>query len=982
MKIIMFDTLIIECTNLYLSIFQVVYVPCGCCDLGNMFDTAGTGTLSVLDNNRQTDAVKKIDTVFYVYKNSIPKSALAWVEKLKEDCHVIMLRNPMIGWGVRGLGDDEEKEWKKTLDKLMTGEKQERDRFEKFAQRKPNFAKTLFGPEAVERAFRPALIEPRREGEGGGNPVPFNDYLDLLSELERGSLQKLKDFLTKGKSLQEFEELRSEQSEGKYFFIFESYLSFLIIFCSVIIFSYGPSKVKIPLHELTEGDIDKIQTGFEEKLKEPISFPDRISRETIEELYADYGEETLFGEEDARSFLLEIAREEGFSWNEEVMDFDLGEWRETDFSRDKLMQLIERQEKKGLMFYEREGEGLVCAQNKLFDHFEKMHGELKDFSKVSRRLDDEVSRYIDRHKKSEILTRFITMKRYNDKNGIVNSPSLVDVLFGSSEVLDPLLHDVVKLKVPELFRREKRKLFLYLRRWMESLSSEDQSRVLNKHLDSAISHVFGKKFSVVVEEERLETELRRILPKAIKDDCLGADNYAHKPKGWSPRGEKDQKAHVHHTVVNVGIFDSVQQNVAKVLVECSFVKRFKEWVVNEGLRGVVSQIMDKLRGKHDDVFANDCQKRDELLQQIHHSLLALTEGRVANSALRKDILRRVKWHCALVSGVTAPGDEKATIPLQVLQSWSNLSERSLFGKSDVRLLESPFSSLSARDFSVLFASGTQIKVPAKVRNICGPTSITDPKDPSSLSRALSLSMYGVPDFGEYLELKMDKQNGLNLFAACEAPGYHHTPILLLFDENGDNGNHVDEEMVTMRAILLCPNKEEAKKNRLKEIQHAPQFPILRFCQRKGRREGGEEGVEIWGVLSDGRKPEKVEIPSNSQVSLESIFGDKFVGASQVEIEEQGGGEDDANRLVIAHLVNYVVKSVLKREGPEVGGGGEDEQQPCVIMLHFLNNKHWKSWVEKAKPEFQAYEGKVCDWVGRGDIRGGLFYLSLSAPFLT
>ena len=202
-------------------------------------DTAGTDTLSALDSDRQDDALEECNAVFYLYDKYIPKMS-GWKDKLEreegeEPVSLFLLRNPKKTYG-EGLS------WETTLGDLkkdLTGK--DSKEFHKYVGF-PDFKTILFGIDAVESAFAPSLLESRGEGEGGGDPEPFNDLLRLLKGLEENSLKILRGFMEKDKSLEEFGKLRKRKGFlfNLYFFFFPMIKARYFLICAYFLHSSRP----------------------------------------------------------------------------------------------------------------------------------------------------------------------------------------------------------------------------------------------------------------------------------------------------------------------------------------------------------------------------------------------------------------------------------------------------------------------------------------------------------------------------------------------------------------------------------------------------------------------------------------------------------------------------------------------------------------------------------------------------------------------
>ena len=531
------------------------------------------------------------------------------------------------------------------------------------------------------------------------------------------------------------------------------------------------------------------------------------------------------------------------------------------------------------------------AQTSLEVYLEKRQERLLKKGEIEKLVEE-----VEENNKSDLLgketrERLFIKKHYDCEVGNVKCPSLVNIFFGYGTEMDQLVDCVVEHRVYESFTREKRKLFLDMERWVDALPflvkerepemRQRQKEELKRFLDLAINKAVEKKFTMTVIKEDFKKEWKKELSKTVVDDCLGAVNYKHTARrGEPPRSKINQQEYLRQVIKQIphhkkkkkedrrGIIQKVVSWIPEWIEECGgFVDQFSGWGNSEGRKEVVKMMVLELRGKHDGAFANNCQQRDAWLKQIHQSLLAVKEY-TGSSALKSDVVRGVKWHYSLAKGVKEPMDSNVTIPLQVLKSWSVLSRHSFIGKMDLQQRLYSFSSLTKQDYSDLFERGTEIEVPIKVTR--NPPQNTSPNQSifySSLSQALSLSMYGVTDFDQYLYLKMDEQQGLNLWAACETPGFPCTSILLLFDESGgrwDGGgrNHRQsycagtrgrkekEETVVMKAVLLCPDKQEALQKHMEKGIMSEKFPILRIRQTKGKEEmerrRTREKLRFWG----------------------------------------------------------------------------------------------------------------------------------------
>ena len=723
-------------------------------------------------------------------------------------------------------------------------------------------------------------------------------------------------------------------------------------------------------HQLSEDDIDTINETFQQKLNEEISYPDFISPATIAKISANY--DNTLCKRDACEFLKEIAMEESFPLSEMGVEYILDKWeiREQEVGEGELegegrgkflLPYFEKLVRSpgGLFLDEKGGireKKALNAQSKLENHLEKMNRVLREEQVIEDLVEEIEEQSCKKYAETgyPARLRMFIQKNYDCETGEVTSPSLVNVFFGSSKVLDPLVEEAAKFKVQELFAWEKKRLLLYFGRWVDSLVLSDEKRkVLSKHLREAIDSVVTAKFSESVIVQDSVESFKAKLSIAILDHCLGAPNF---PGKKLPRSKKDQIKHLHKVVVEKKIIEIVLDRIPRLL-DIGFVNRLQGWMRKYGFGKVVTRLNSELLGKLDDVFSNNCQKRDEWLIQIDQSLRALKEGCLPAMALKSGILRRVEWHCSLATGVKTPTSTNATIPFQVLESCSDLSPTSFLGKKDIKnLIGSSSFSLSDEDFEKLLGRGTEIEVPIKVKNDpaqAHPNDRTLPFTP--LSRALSLSMYGVTDFDEYLYMKMDEQQGLNLWAACESPGYPQTPILLLLEEHEEESNNdrISKEKLMMNAVLLCPDEARQKWSENGGIdqiyQQPPLFPMLRICRRKVSGGEGNEGeqqreINIFGVVSDCLEPKTLSFPSKSFISFEEVFGERFVGASKVKIVEAGGGSE-SDRLVIAQLMSYVVKSVWKKREEE---GAKVRIKLVVPEENFL----WECFCDEQKQVFQ------------------------------
>ena len=115
------------------------------------------------------------------------------------------------------------------------------------------------------------------------------------------------------------------------------------------------------------------------------------------------------------------------------------------------------------------------------------------------------------------------------------------------------------------------------------------------------------------------------------------------------------------------------------------------------------------------------------------------------------------------------------------------------------------------------------------------------------------------------------------------------------------------------------------------------------------------------MMSEGWKPHSIKIPAKCRVSLEKVFGDRFVGALRVEIAEAAKGKTP-NRLAISALMSYLMKSVMKglQEGRQKGGQCSSRVEVKFVVKKSKEKKEKKEvddWLEfgaKLEKNFQTF----------------------------